>query len=534
MKKMYPLLLALFLASWSTVLADRVKIGDMYYTLDSINHTANVQQNAFSNNQSFTDLVIPDTVSYDSISYRVISIGENAFNLCQYLKTVTMGNSIQSIGNRAFNDCIRLERITLSDSLKTIGAGAFLECISLPRIKIPAGITKLETTIFDLCFALDSVVLPEGLTNIGYAAFRNCGALKFIALPSTLTVIDDLAFAATNLRSVICPVAVPPTVYTNTFYYAIKPSAILYVPKASIPLYQAAKAWKQFPNIWQIEPCEEIITDDYLAVTKGELYNWHDHMFTSSGIYYDTLTTPYGCDSICVLHLTVTTLPVYTVSGLAEHGKVVGKGTYAADMTAKLTAVPDAGFAFQIWSDGVTDNPRSFTVTQDTTFRALFHTPDVEQTVSIAGSGTNDVTIRWGSISDAAYYLLTVYQDEDTIVTYTIDTNGDIVDSAYCSPNRLRAQKANSDNASATLAIHIENLIPGQVYTYTLDAVDADRRCIGAQAGQFTTDGDTAIEDVTENRDPGTHKPQKQLRNGRLYIVMPDGTTFDARGMMME
>ena len=42
------------------------------------------------------------------------------------------------------------------------------------------------------------------------------------------------------------------------------------------------------------------------------------------------------------------------------------------DSTATLTAVPHEGYKFVMWNDSVTTNPRTFTVTQDTTFTAYF------------------------------------------------------------------------------------------------------------------------------------------------------------------
>ena len=66
-----------------------------------------------------------------------------------------------------------------------------------------------------------------------------------------------------------------------------------------------------------------------------------------------------------------------------------------------LTATPKHGYHFTKWSDGNTDNPRSFTITQDTTFTAEFAQSfsgqcgdklywvydQATQTISITGSG---------------------------------------------------------------------------------------------------------------------------------------------------
>ena len=54
----------------------------------------------------------------------------------------------------------------------------------------------------------------------------------------------------------------------------------------------------------------------------------------------------------------------------AQWGEVTGAGLYAQEAT--ITATPNEGYIFLRWSDGNTDNPRTLTVTQDTTLTAEF------------------------------------------------------------------------------------------------------------------------------------------------------------------
>ena len=63
---------------------------------------------------------------------------------------------------------------------------------------------------------------------------------------------------------------------------------------------------------------------------------------------------------------------IYTVSVIAVNGTVNGAGEYLYGSVVELTAIPDEGYAFVKWSDGVTDNPRIVTVTGNITLRALF------------------------------------------------------------------------------------------------------------------------------------------------------------------
>ena len=63
--------------------------------------------------------------------------------------------------------------------------------------------------------------------------------------------------------------------------------------------------------------------------------------------------------------VSVTALPV-------QGGTVSGGGTYASGTVIELLATPNAGYEFVEWSDGVTANPRTVTVTSDKNFTAQF------------------------------------------------------------------------------------------------------------------------------------------------------------------
>ena len=56
----------------------------------------------------------------------------------------------------------------------------------------------------------------------------------------------------------------------------------------------------------------------------------------------------------------------------ATMGTVVGGGEYELDELATLAAIPNQGYRFVKWDDGVTANPRIMTVTEDITLTAIF------------------------------------------------------------------------------------------------------------------------------------------------------------------
>ena len=102
---------------------------------------------------------------------------------------------------------------------------------------------------------------------------------------------------------------------------------------------------------------------------------------TAYDLYVTTYCDDYWySDSVAsLLGISTLDLTYYTVTLLANDenlGTVAGGGTYAEGSEATITATPLAASHFNSWNDGNTDNPRTITVTQDTSFTALFAPDD--------------------------------------------------------------------------------------------------------------------------------------------------------------
>ena len=270
--------------------------------------------------------------------------------------------------------------------------------------------------------------------------------------------------------------------------------------------------------------------EEIVSVREDKLpFTWHEREITQSGEYFAELSTVLGCDSIIALRLTVTQLPIYSVTAVADHGFVNGTGTYPEGTEIYLEAQADEGFAFQMWSDGTTENPKNFILTRDTTLRALFYMPEVEQEVVVDSIETNSVTITWDTVAGAVLYELRIYKNGMLVVTYQVDRDNNIINQIFSGPDCLIARRDSTGGSSETLQVSVGGLEPGQDYTYSLDAMDDDRSYVGAQSGTFTTE-EEPVEGLDALFDDRRNAPRKVISNGRLYIEMPDGTRYDATG----
>ncbi len=205
-----------------------------YNILSSEARTAEVVGGVYSG-----DIVIPATMEYEGITYRVIAISDYAFWRCNGLTSVTIGNSVTSIGNGAFSGCSGLTEfkgkfaadnccLIVNDTLK-----AFAPNCGLSEYTIPDGVKVIGDHTFFECYKLTSVTIPNSVTTIGNGAFCACEGLTSVTAynptPVDISISSDVFLGMNSSKCKLC------------------------VPEEAVSAYKAAAGWNIFKRIVPIE-----------------------------------------------------------------------------------------------------------------------------------------------------------------------------------------------------------------------------------------------------------------------------------------
>lgn len=122
----------------------------------------------------------------------VDEIAPGCFAYAQYLKTVTIPNTVGYIDNLAFSRS-GIERIAIPDSVVQIDDYAFSYCENLSEVNLGKGVESIYHAAFAFCPKLTEIKLPDSLLLIGQYAFCGTG-MKSVTIPSSVETINFCAF----------------------------------------------------------------------------------------------------------------------------------------------------------------------------------------------------------------------------------------------------------------------------------------------------------------------------------------------------
>lgn len=109
--------------------------GKKYQVTDARSKKGTVAITGLSSKKAET-LSVPNTVKIYGITYKVTSVGKNAFRGLSKLKSAKVGDNVTTIGYGAFYQCPVLKSVTLGKNVKSIGNHAFCRDMKLRTLTL--------------------------------------------------------------------------------------------------------------------------------------------------------------------------------------------------------------------------------------------------------------------------------------------------------------------------------------------------------------------------------------------------------------
>ena len=166
-----------------------------------------------------------------------------------------------------------------------IGDEAFDNCSGVTSVSIPESVTSIGRYAFYNCTGLREVMIPNSVTSVGYSAFEGCTNLNEASLGTGVTSIDSRAFyGCTNLYRVTVFATSVPTLGTQVFDQNASGRRI-YVPADSKAYYKAATNWNAYADYifdistatgFQSGEFDFVITNDNVGERTVEVIGAHD------------------------------------------------------------------------------------------------------------------------------------------------------------------------------------------------------------------------------------------------------------------
>lgn len=161
---------------------------DDYLVIQQGSTVSAIGKHAFYDIGNVKNIILPIGVHY---------IAEEAFTHCNSVVDIQIEN-VKQIGNRAFQNCNKLSRITMGNGVTEIGVECFENCSSLTSIVFSTNTEKIGAGAFANCGSLTELDLNNIVEacEIGPAAFYNDSAITQVKMAdSKISVIGDSAFA---------------------------------------------------------------------------------------------------------------------------------------------------------------------------------------------------------------------------------------------------------------------------------------------------------------------------------------------------
>ena len=388
------------------------------------------------------------------------AVAPMAFSNCERLYRVVMGNYTAAVGADAFRNCTRLTEVVMGPSLSSIGSNAFHGDVRLANPLFANVLATIGDSAFYGCSSMGGhLVIPQSVVSVGDHAFAGIGEITALtvkaAVPPTICAHSFAAVTPLSVVYVPCGSLLNYHVadHWDDFSNLVEDAPFVLSVSAndslrgSVALLQSPTCGNHAARIqavaregfhflrWQdgntANPRQLLLSSDtsfvavfvsdysYISVSVNDtaagtvtgagLYGYNDSVvitaIPNAGYHFQCwndgstanprrLAATQDTAFTAIFFSNISTIAVSNNN--PSMGSVSGGGIYYYQHQAVITATPFYGYHFTSWNDGVTANPRTVAVSQDSSFAANFAV-NIYDVVAVANNGNMGAVQGGGS-----------------------------------------------------------------------------------------------------------------------------------------
>ena len=556
------------------------------------NSVTSIGNEAFYYCSGLTSVTIPNSVT---------SIGWSAFRDCSGLKSIIVENGNTVYDSR--NDCNAIietatntliagcQNTIIPNSVTSIGNNAFQGCTGLTSVTIPNSVTSIGKFAFSGCSGLTSVTIPNSVTSIGYGAFYGCSGLTSVTIEAeTPLTLGSYAFNTNN-----CPIYVPcNTASAYKSAWSDYASRIKYAPLPYKISTQAENGSVATTDVATLSICEPFVTCTATPDYGYHFTQWSDGLKdnprTIELTQDTTFTAEFAPDRVgtCGKDLAlvwsydpnVKVLTIGNAGSFTENMQfgveaptemeelvignsvtAIGANAFAGISTLKKVSIgesvktigeqafynclnletifnyrPTPTNTYSNAFDGVDKFECTLYVLPNSIdmYKAAAVWRDFYYTYAIGAEEatvtTNDVqvepqdnaaTLTWPTSNNAASYTIQITKDGVLFCTLIFNANGQLTGIAFAPSRDGQAHAPAAIMTANGLQFTVTGLDSGTQYGYSVTAKDANDQPVATYSGEFTTTSEgeaTGFEDVSSSLQGGD-RGRFILRNGQIFIL---------------
>ena len=139
---------------------------------------ASVTYRDYDGNSYSGAVTIPESVTYEGMTYSVTSISSSAFSNCSALNSVTIPKTVVKVTADAFSGCPALTTIMVEQGNPQYDSRDACNAV-------------IETGTNTLVAGCEHSFIPNSVTSIGAYAFVRCNTMTSITIPESVTCYGE-------------------------------------------------------------------------------------------------------------------------------------------------------------------------------------------------------------------------------------------------------------------------------------------------------------------------------------------------------